>query len=204
MKLAICIPARDTVHTTFVQCLVNLTKKLTKDNIDFEVIFNLGSVVSQQRNELVDSALSINATHIIWLDSDMHFPDNVFYELNKHNTDIVAATYSTRIKPQKSVAFIDKDDLSKRLPISNTGLEQVFAVGMGCVLTKAEVFKEIPKPWFFHVWNEDTQDISGEDIYFCKQANDTGFEIFVDCSISKHVAHYGMKAYLLDEIHEHS
>lgn len=204
MKIAICIPARDTVHTTFTQCLVNLTKKLTKDNINFEVVFNLGSVISQQRNELVDSALLIDATHILWLDSDMHFPDNVFYELNKHNKDIVAAAYSTRVKPQKSVAFIDKNDLSKRLPVFNSGIEKVFAVGMGCVLTKIQVFAEIPKPWFFHVWNQDTQDISGEDIYFCKQANDTGFEVFVDCSLSNHVAHYGMKAYLLDETNERS
>lgn len=199
MKLAICVPARDTVHTTFAQCLLNLSNKLNKDKIEFEVLFNLGSVISQQRNELVERALLGNATHILWLDSDMHFPNNVFDELNKHNKDIVAATYSTRVTPQRSVAFVDKNDLSNRLSISNSGLHSVFAVGMGCMLVNASVFTEIPKPWFFHTWNEDTQDISGEDIYFCKQATDSGFDIYVDCSISKQVAHYGMKAYLLNE-----
>ncbi|MDV7390263.1 hypothetical protein RZS08_02865, partial [Arthrospira platensis SPKY1] len=121
------------------------------------------------------------------LDSDMHFPDTVFYELYNHNKDIVAANYSTRIKPQKSVAFINKNDTTLRLK-ENAGLHSVFAVGMGCMLTKSLVFREIPKPWFSLYWNKDFENFSGEDIYFCKQAQDTGFEIYVDATLSNKVA----------------
>lgn len=201
MKLAICVPARDTVHVGFAKCLANLTARLAKENINYELIFNLGSVIPQQRNTLAESALERKADYLLWLDSDMHFPANTVEKLLKHNKEICAATYSTRIKPQRSVAFLDKNNLDKRLKTKN-GLHKVFAVGMGCMLVSRIVFENIPKPWFQYVWNEDTQDLSGEDIYFCNQANDTGFEIFVDADLSNDVAHYGTKAFLIGETNE--
>ena len=198
MKIAICVATRDTVHVGFAKCLANLTASLARDNIDYELIINLGSVIPQQRNTLVDVALEKDATHLLWLDSDMHFPDSVVKDFLKHNLDIVAATYSTRVKPQRSVAFLDKNNLDLRLK-NDTGLNKVFAVGMGCMLVTRRVFENIPKPWFQYVWNEDTQDLSGEDIYFCSQENDTGFEIYIDSDVSRSVAHYGVKAYLIGE-----
>lgn len=201
MKLAICVPARDTVQVGFAKCLANLTAHLAKENINYELIFNLGSVIPQQRNTLAESALENKADYVLWLDSDMHFPATVFNRLLNHKKEICAATYSTRIKPQRSVAFLDKNNLDKRLQ-AKTGLHQVFAVGMGCMLVSRTVFEHLPKPWFQYVWNRDTEDLSGEDIYFCNQANDTGFEIFVDADLSNEVAHYGTKAYLIEETNE--
>ncbi len=201
MKLAICVPARDTVQVGFAKCLANLTARLAKDNVDYELMFNLGSVIPQQRNTLAELALEKNADYLLWLDSDMHFPANTFERLLKHQKEICAATYSTRIKPQRSVAFIDKNNLDKRLK-PKTGLHPVFAVGMGCMLISRVVFDNLPKPWFQYIWNKDTKDLSGEDIYFCNQAGDTGFEIFVDADLSNDVAHYGTKAYLIEETNE--
>lgn len=203
MKLAICVPARDTVHVGFAKCLANLTARLAKENIDYELIFNLGSVIPQQRNTIAKLALERNADYLLWLDSDMHFPSTVFERLQQHKKDICAATYSTRMKPQRSVAFLDKNNLDKRLK-AKTGIHKVFAVGMGCMLVSKTVFKNIPNPWFQYIWNEDTEDLSGEDIYFCSQANDTGFEVFVDADLSNEVAHYGTKAYLIGETNESS
>jgi hypothetical protein len=201
MKLAICIPTRDTVHAGFAKCLANLTADLARTRIEYELLINLGSVIPQQRNTLVETALELDADNILWLDSDMHFPNYTAEKLLSYNKEIVAATYSTRVKPQRSVAFIDKNNTNSRLK-ETSGLHQVWAVGMGCILTSKKVFEYIPKPWFQYHWNEDTQDLSGEDIYFCNSANDTGFEIFVDADLSQSVAHYGTKAYLIGETHE--
>lgn len=198
MKIAICVPARDTVHAGFARSLANLTASLARSSINYELLINLGSVIAQQRNTLVDQAIAVDATHILWLDSDMHVPTTTVSKLLKHKTHIVAATYSTRVKPQRSVAFIDQYNLNQRLT-AETGLHSVFAVGMGCMLVDVEVYKTLSKPWFHYQWNEDTQDLSGEDIYFCKQAQDNGYEIFVDCDLSQEVAHFGSKAYLIQE-----
>jgi len=198
MKIAICVPARDTVHAGFARSLANLTASLARSNIDYELLINLGSVIAQQRNTLVEQALTVKSSHILWLDSDMHVPTNTVDRLLSHNKDIVAATYSTRVKPQKSVAFVDQYNLDQRLKYT-TGIHSVFAVGMGCMLVNIEVYKTLSKPWFHYHWNEDTEDLSGEDIYFCKQAHDNGYEIFIDSDLSQEVAHFGSKAYLIQE-----
>jgi hypothetical protein len=198
MKIAICVPARDTVHAGFARSLANLTASLATAKIDFELLINLGSVIAQQRNTLAEQALAVNATHILWLDSDMHVPTTTVARLLAHKKPIVAATYSTRVKPQRSVAFVDQYNLDQRLEHAS-GIHRVFAVGMGCMLVDAEVYRTLDKPWFHYHWNEDTEDLSGEDIYFCKQASDNGYEIFVDCNLSQELAHFGSKAYLIQE-----
>lgn len=198
MKIAICVPARDTVHAGFAKSLANLTATLAKNKIDYELLINLGSVIAQQRNTLVDQAVAVNASHILWLDSDMHIPASTVKRLLSHNSDIVAATYSTRIKPQRSVAFLDQYNLDHRLT-ATTGVHSVFAVGMGCMMVKIQVYKNLPKPWFQYHWNEDTEELSGEDIYFCKLAKDHGYEIYIDSDLSQQVAHYGTKAYIIQE-----
>jgi|AntAceMinimDraft_6_1070360.scaffolds.fasta_scaffold03914_2 hypothetical protein len=203
MKLAVCVPARDTVHAGFAVCLANLTASLQKDNIKYRLLVNLGTVIPQQRNTLVEQAIEVGATHILWLDSDMHFPSTIAQKLLEHNLHIVAAAYSTRLKPQRSVAFLDKDDLSKRLD-KKFGLHSVFAVGMGCMLVNIDVYKYVQKPWHQYLYNKDTQDLSGEDIYFCKTAGDAGFEIYIDADLSNSIAHYGTKAFLIGETDDHS
>lgn len=196
IKLAICIPSRDTVHAGFALSLSKITSKLTEQNVEHTVLFNLGTVIPQQRNSLVDEALDWGATHILWLDSDMHLPANTVEILLSHNKDIVAAAYSTRVPPYKSTAFVDADDLDLRLDQKN-GLHKIFAVGMGCMLVSTEVYKVIGKPWHTYLYNNDSQDLSGEDIYFCKCANDAGVDIYVDATLSQEIAHYGTKSFRL-------
>jgi hypothetical protein len=194
MQLSICIPARDTVHTGFAKSLVNLTNKLTANNVNFNLHIICGSVISQSRIDLANEALDSGCTHILWLDSDIHFSSNIFDKLILHNKDIVAATYSTRYSPNVSVAFVDPDNIDLRLN-ATTGLHKVWAVGMGCMLTSASVYDELPKPWFAHEYNKNLDNFSGEDIYFCNQAMHHGIDVYVDADIK--LAHYGTKAILL-------
>lgn len=191
MKLAICVPARDLVHAGFALSLAKLSK-----TIDCEILINLGTVIPEQRNQLVKEALEKNATHILWLDSDMHVPESTAIKLLEHNKEIVAATYSTRMPPYQSVAFIDPNNFNKRLN-EKQGLYKVWAVGMGCMLVNTKVYEYLEQPYHQYVDNKATQSLMGEDIYFCKSANDAGFDIFVDATLSQNVAHYGTKSFTL-------
>lgn len=201
VKLAICIPCRDLVHAAFARSLVGITSKLTKKEIDFEVLWCMGSVVADQRNILTNQALKINATHILWLDSDMHVPSSVFFDLLSHEKDIVACSYSTRMRPYRPVAFMDEHNKEKRLNKQN-GLHKVFAVGSGCVLVNSNVYKSLPQPWYFYNWNDQEQTISGEDIYFCNKAKENGFDTWVDATLSQKIAHFGTKAVMLEDCDE--
>lgn len=200
MKLAICIPSRDNVPIGFAMSLANLTASLTQSGIDYDLKIMLGSVIPDLRMNLAYD--SLGSDYILWLDSDMHFPSYTFEKLKSHNKDIVAASYSTRYKPQRSVAFMDQYDVDSRLEQQH-GLHEVFAVGMGCMLIRTAILKKIPDPWFKFEWNTDTKNYSGEDIFFCKTAIEHGYQIFVDADLSNELAHYGTKAYLIGETDEY-
>lgn len=194
MQIGICIPAHDTLHTNFAIALANLTSKLTKDNINYQLHVICGSVVAESRTRLANEALDHGASHLLWLDSDIHFPANVVTRFLQHNKDIVAANYSTRYSPYRSVAFVDSNNSDKRLE-TKFGLHKVWAVGMGCMLVKKSVFENLPKPWFDHEYNKVLDSFSGEDIYFCNQANNHGIDIWVDAEVQ--LAHLGIKANIL-------
>lgn len=199
MKIAICVPSRDTVHAGFALSLAKIVSRLTQDGIQHKIFINLGTVIPQQRNNLIQDALVYQATHILWLDSDMHLPANTANILLEHNKDIVAAAYSTRVSPFKSTAFTNQNNLNCRLK-ERSGLHKVFAVGMGCMLVNTKVYKYLEKPYHQYLYNQDTNDLSGEDIFFCKSANDAGFDIYIDADLSYNIAHYGTKSFKLGDI----
>jgi hypothetical protein len=191
MRLSICVPARDTVHAGFALSLAKIAK-----TIDCEILMNLGTVIPEQRNQLISESLEKGCTHILWLDSDMHLPANTANILLSHNKEIVAASYSTRMPPYQSVAFTNPDNLSKRLN-EKEGLHKVWAVGMGCMLVNTKVYEYLEKPWHQYIEHKESKTLMGEDIYFCKNANDAGFDIFIDADLSKKIAHYGTKSFKL-------
>jgi hypothetical protein len=193
MQLSICIPARDQVHTVFARSLAYLTSKLTAKNINYDLHIVSSSVIAESRTRLANEALDANATHLLWLDTDLHFPPTVVDTFLKHNKDIVAATYSTRYSPYKNVAFTNPDNIEERLDATH-GLHKVWAVGMGCMMIKAEVFDKLPKPWFAHQYNNETDNFSGEDIYFCNQAYKHDIDVWIDADVSMQMAHIGIKA----------
>lgn len=194
--LAICIPAREQVHTAFALCLANLTGYLSKKGVLHDVLIRTGSLLPDQREVLADQAIAMGATEILWLDSDMIFPKDIYHKLHKHDKDIVACNYATKEKIPKSVAFLDENDSRNRL-YKGKGLVEVVAVGMGVMLMKTSVLNSIPKPWFCFFWDNTHQRHTGEDIYFAEKARATGFQIYVDADQTKHISHIGVRAYNL-------
>ena len=195
-KIAICIPVRDLVTSAFTHSLAMLTNKCGRDNKHITVHMNIGSEVAMQRQELVNTALGTDCTHILWLDSDMIFPTSIISALMTHDKDIMACNYSTRVAPHRPVAFKTFSDLDKRV-FSQTGIESVDAVGMGAMLVKREVYENIPKPHFGVEWNNDYTSLVGEDVYFCKKAAEYEYEVWIDNDVSMQIGHVGTKAFTI-------
>lgn len=161
-------------------------------------VYRQGTLIVDQRQSLSEVALENHCTHILWLDSDMRFPKDTLVRLLAHDKDVVAANYVTRRKPHKPVAMIA---LSKTeyvdcftLPDSE-GLEQVSWVGMGCMLVKASVYADWPKPWFDIEYQPHKGHYSGEDIFFCRYCEAKNIAIWIDHDLSKEVRHIGSYEY---------
>ena len=195
--LGICIPVRDSLHSSFAYCLAQLTSHLTKNNIEFKLYFENGSIISDQRYRLVLSAMQDNCTQILWLDSDMLFPVSIYQRLNEHNKLAVAAPYSTRTKPYRNTAGAsDKLDTV----VNESGLHPVYSVGMGLMLTDISIFSMIPRPWFQVTWSDKYETFTGEDVYFCSQLHNYEYKLYVDFDLSKKCGHIGSIAIKMENI----
>ena len=196
-RVAICVPVRDYVTAAFSFSLAMLLKKCGETARKTSLHMVMGSEIASQRQQLATEALSTECTHILWLDSDMRFPNITLEALLSHDKDIVACNYSTRVEPHMPVAFASKHDMGERLS-ADVGLNKVAAVGMGCMLVKRNVFESMTLPYFGVEWNQDYTSLIGEDLYFANKADLAGYDIWIDSDLSNRIAHIGTRAYTLE------
>lgn len=202
-KIAICIPAHDQSPTLFAYDFARLMLRVGSvlgDKIESVALYVLTSTyLHVARQELAETALINGATHILWLDSDMRFPADCLERLLASGHDVVGCNYSNRGVPPDFVAMkttsLGDDEASKLMTYpDSTGLEEVEAMGFGCVLTSARVFAALEQPWFAMEWAENGVNI-GEDVYFFRKAAEAGFQPYVDHDLSQEIGHIGTIEY---------
>ena len=203
MRLAVCLPCRDMVNTGFAYDLARFTAywsaRYVPNGGALHLFTSAGTLIADQRENLAKEALKVNADYILYLDTDMRFPKDVFDRLAKHDKPIVAANYSTRGLPAKPVAFKNARCSEYVYTTADShGLEEVYAVGMGVMLIKTEVFKKTPMPWFQIGYASDTGNFFGEDIHFCHKTAKHGFPTMIDHDVSREVRHIGSFEFTLD------
>ena len=139
----------------------------------------------------------------IWIDSDIVFNTAQFWQLldladngeEGGEKEIVAGWYATEDGQTTSVAhWLEEDDFRKNGGVMNhetvesiSKRKKPFTVdytGFGWVCIKHGVFEKLPYPWFapkMQVFESGAvQDMCGEDVSFCLDAIEEGFEIWCD------------------------
>jgi hypothetical protein len=206
MKVAICVPCRDTVMSGFAFDLARLcaydgVTRCSEDGNSLMIYQMPGTLIMDQRQRLAEQALKDGADAILWIDSDMRFPKDSLRILLSREVPIVGVNATTRRKPIEPTALDrdeEKNELVKVWSKGKEGLEEVGALGFGMVLTRKEAFN-MPKPWF---WFDvtDKGGLIGEDIYFCAKAWENGIPTIVDHELSMHIKHIGTYEYGWDEL----
>lgn len=201
-EVAICIPAGDHCATMFAYDLARLVGYTVAKGEDVGVkIFVLKTAyLPSSRLQLARAAVETGCTHLLWLDSDMRFPKDALLRLLAHEKPIVAAGYSTRRMPLRPTA---EDEQGPHYTANSaTGLEPVQYVGMGCMLTSADVFRALEQPWFAVPYSRPSGDFVGEDVFFCDRARQAGFEILLDAQLTNEVKHLGEWEYTNQQANE--
>ena len=137
----------------------------------------------------------------IWIDSDIVFNTAQFWQLldladnGEEEKEIVAGWYATEDGTTTSVAhWLEEDDFRKNGGVMNhetvesiSKRKKPFTVdytGFGWVAIKHGVFEKLPYPWFapkMQVFESGAvQDMCGEDVSFCLDALEEGYEIWCD------------------------
>ena len=206
MKIAILIPARGQMEVATAFDLVAMcayTIKTTKHDID--LFTSAGTLIFDQRNSLVKTALEIKADFLLFVDADMRFPKDTLKILMAHDKDIIGVNATTRSEPVKPTAknfIVNEDQSVDWLPIysnARSGIEKADGIGCGVMLVKTKVFKEMEEPYFYFEQLLNNK-ILGEDIYFCIKAKDAGVDTWVDHDLSKQIKHIGQYVYGWDNI----
>lgn len=189
-KVLVAVPCDENVRAWFALDLALMIGYTTyiRPEMTVRVSFLKGTYLPRARATLVKHAESIDATHILWLDSDMRFPKETLIRLLRHNKPIVGCNYPTRTAPILPTAshglhdyqFAQRDDVY-----------EVRHAGMGVMLTAMEVFREIGKPYFVLGYDRVNDDYAGEDTYFCERARQKGFAVWIDGPLSEELQHLG-------------
>lgn len=176
MKLLIAIPSVDYVHVDFMKCLVDLITRLKDDGIDFETKILSGTLVYAARDKLAHHAINNKFTHVLWLDADMVFNDDLLDDMMWSEKDFVTAICHARRKPYMPCVFKNLQAVERFDDYPNE-LFEVAGCGMACVLMKAEILYTVMLK--HGTCFCPTREL-GEDLAFCDKARSLGYKIFAD------------------------
>ena len=205
-RIAICIPARGQmeVATAFdLAALVGYTIKTSKHDID--IYTAAGTLIFDQRNNLVKTAIENKADYVLFIDADMRFPKDTLKILMSHNKDIIGVNATTRSEPviptAKTIQINENGSITWLPVYSNkmSGIGKVDGIGCGVLLINTSVFKKIERPYFYFE-QLPNEKILGEDIYFCIKARDVGIDTWVDHELSIGIKHIGNYVYSWENI----
>lgn len=189
-------PARDTGPTAFAYDLAYLfafTRAHGPWSDGVELDFMPATYVHVGREAVLERAITLHqATHLLWLDTDMRFPQDAAIRLAESQLPIVAVNCVMRNTHRWFTA--KRDGQSVETTADSTGLEPVDFVGFGCVLMRTDVVMGLPQPWFEHGRTAQGQDI-GEDAMFCRKLLAAGHTIYIDHDVSKEIGHIGLYTY---------
>lgn len=189
MKLLIAVPTYDYMHFQFVDSLTKFIRRLDEDGIDYDVFFQGGTLVYVGRDKLAKRAIDGNYTHMLWLDSDMIFTEDLLDDLMYSGKPFVTGVAHSRRAPHVSCIFkeiwpgIDRWE-GHEYP---NGAFKIAGCGFACVLIETRIVKSVydANGTAFFPMRE-----LGEDLAFCKRATDLGFEIWAEPSVwLGHIGH---------------
>jgi hypothetical protein len=175
---AVCMPK-------FVAFFLKTAKQY---NALFDIVDSVG--VELARNLITEHFLSTQATHLLFIDSDMLIPADLAEKLLSHDKDIVSVLYYGRTKPEPMFQVRKNGEL-QTIQFPKNSLIQADSVGLGACLIKRKVIEDLsqnPEPLFKTEFLSKTT-IKSEDTFFCEKAKAAGFKIFIDTGLE--VKHYG-------------
>ena len=194
-SVMIAVPAMEMVNAEFAQHLAMSCANLVAHGIRINMAFNIGSVITIARRNLVDIFLKSDFDHIFWVDSDMKFPIDAPIRLLARNKDIVGANYRRRRFPNPNFTGMS-GSAGKFTEFKTTdnspAMELIDVLPHGLVMVKRAVYEKVAQPHYIQEFIPDLNLEIGEDIYFCQKAIAAGYEVWCDQELSREVSHIGI------------
>ena len=202
-----CLPGRG-VSYTFLKNFVTLCFDLVQAKASIQISQDYSSMVNFARCKCLGANVlrgpdqlpwdgKLKYDYQLWIDSDIVFNVEKFYQLVLMDEKIASGWYCTEDGRTTSVAhWLDEDDFKGNGGVMNhetldsiAKRQKPFTVdyaGFGWLLIKHGVFEDsqMTYPWFapkMQIFESGAvQDMCGEDVSFCLDAKEAGFRIMCD------------------------
>ena len=206
-SLVFCMPGRGCSYV-FLKSFVQMAFDLVQHGVSIQISQDYSSMVNFARCKCLGANVlrgpdqvpwdgKLKYDYQLWIDSDIVFRTEQLLQLVLMEKDIAAGWYMTEDGQTTSVAhWLDEDNFRNNGGVMNheTGetmskRKKPFTVdytGFGWVLIKNGVWEheEMKYPWFapkMQLFESGAvQDMCGEDVSFCLDAMDAGFDIWCD------------------------
>lgn len=197
-KILIAIPTDKNIQPETFKSIYDLE---VPDGYETTFQYFYGYQIDQIRNLIADWVVK-GYDYLFSVDSDISFPSNTLKKLIEHDVDVVSGLYIQR-KPGLHILEVYEETETGGVTnapyeyLKGRGLVEVAGCGFGCVLVKAEVFKQIGYPQFQYHSALDHSDTVSEDVDFCEKARNKGFKIYADTDIK--CSHGGQFTFDVDD-----
>lgn len=193
-KVLIGVPTMGSMHPLLTAIILKwcVTALQNKDKgVSFYPTVGV-SPTDQARNEIVETLLSSDFTHLLFIDSDTIPPIDGLDRLLAHKKDIVSGITPIiehdKDRKNDSSGFYKKWNavtLDDKHTEPYKGLIRIRGVGSSFILIKREVFEKMPKPWYRFKYEDDSGKpiVVGEDIHFIIKAIALGYMPYADTDI---------------------
>ena len=186
MKLLIALPSLDYMHTDTVRCLTSLIMRLKDEGIDFDVEIKTGTLVYVARDRIANKAIDEGYTHVLWLDADMIFTDDLLDDLLFCGEEYVSGIAHGRRPPHYSCLFTSLNPV-KRFTEYPTSPFEIAGSGFGCVLMTVNCLKVV-RDRFGSCFCPEKQ--LGEDLAFCQRLHECGIKMYAEPTVRLgHIGH---------------
>lgn len=199
--IVFCLPGR-TYSGDFLCSLLDLTVDLFRNGANVRLSQRYSPCVNAVRCMVAGADLmngeyqkpfkGIHYDYMMWIDSDIAFNAAAFYALLEMDKDIASGWYAqpnqhTPVVEEMnnqfflengSYNFMKIDDFANR-----TESFKVAYTGFGWLLLKQGVLEKLKYPWFaprLVKINESVSEMTSEDVGFCLDAKEAGFDIWVN------------------------
>lgn len=188
-KVMVGVPTTDYVHINFALALASM---VLNTRVSISVQIARGSSICQNRNTLVHQARKSEADFILFIDNDLSFPpfaaERLLTVAEERGLDILGCNYLFKSPPHKWMAVPRKGDEVVE------AIQEVDRLPNGMLLVRMSVFDKLDIPYFnyaSHTMEDGLTTVGSEDFYFCDNAREKGFKIWMDTDLSFGLVHWG-------------
>lgn len=206
-KVFVATPCYDgRADVWYMNSLIQTVKLAPQYNVEIIPIWlSYDALIQRARNDCIALALETGSDDCIFIDSDLEWEPEWFFQLLNHPVDVVGGTYRKKTDQEESYVVklagwdnSDPDPDTKLIRVDGlgTGFLKLSRNAMQTLWDNSEPYNEMEsgkhRRWIFNTLIVNGQLIS-EDIWVCRKLQELGFQIWLDPTMT--LNHLGTKKF---------